>query len=57
MGKIYSFPSSAKHFHLFESDDCIKNHADYVKAKAGDHESAFRLIKDLAEEFIGGLKG
>lgn len=57
MERIYSFPSSAKHFHLFESDDCIKNHADYVKAKAGDHESAFRLIKDLAEKFIGGLKG
>lgn len=57
MERIYSFPSSAKYFHLFESYGCIKNHADYVKAKAGDHESAFRLIKDLAKGFVDGLSG
>lgn len=57
MERIYSFPSTAKHYHCFIQDQDIKCHPDYVAAKAGCEEGAFRLVHDLSYDFLLSLKG
>lgn len=57
MERIYSFPTTAKHYHCFTKDADIKCHADYTAAKAGCKEAAFRLVKDLGLDFLQSLQG
>lgn len=57
MDRIYSFPASAKHFHLYRHDSELKKHPAYRAAKQGDNESAFELVWDLASHFLINLKG
>lgn len=57
MERIYSFPSTARHYHCFTQDQDIKCHASYKAAKAGCEKSAFRLVYDLAWDFLWSLKG
>lgn len=57
MERLYSFPIDAKHFHQFESDECIKAHPAYTKAKAGNPESAFKLVTEISVGFIKRLTG
>lgn len=57
MDRIYGFPASAKHFHLYEHDSQLKQHPAYVSAKQGEEEAAFELVWDLATEFLAGLQG
>lgn len=57
MERFYSFPNTAKHYHRFTIDEDIKCHADYSAAKAGCEEAAFRLVNDLAHDFLDSLKG
>ena len=54
--RIHSFPLTAKHFHCFEQDSCIKNHAAYKAAKAGNPAAAVQLIKDLALGFLNSIE-
>ena len=56
MERIYPFPTTAKHFHYFEKDACLKKHSDYIAAKAGDVEAAWQLIQDLAINFLKEIK-
>ncbi len=57
MERIYSFPDTARHYHCFTKDGQIKCHPDYKKAKAGCEEAAFRLVNDLASNFLISLQG
>lgn len=51
--RIFGFPSTIeKPLYLFEQDADIKSHPAYVQAKAGNQEAAFRLVADLALEFL-----
>jgi hypothetical protein len=45
-------PGTAQALWLFETDQALKGHSCYVKAKAGDWQSALTLIRDLALEGI-----
>jgi hypothetical protein len=56
MDRIYSFPSSAKHFHLFEHDSELKRHPAYTAAKKGNEKSSFDLVWDLASDFLIRLR-
>lgn len=56
MERLYSFPKDTKHFHLFTSDTDIKKHPSYRAAKAGDPDSALKLVEDLADGFIKNIK-
>lgn len=56
MERIYPLPKDAQHYHLFELDNEIKAHKDYVAAKAGDEDAAFRLVINLALTWLQGLK-
>lgn len=57
MDRIYSFPDMAKHFHCFTDVDDIKQHPDYVVAKSGEHEPAYRLVSEIASQFLRSLEG
>lgn len=57
MDRIYSFPDTAKHFHCFTDVDDIKQHPDYVAAKSGEHEPAYRLVSEIASQFLQSLEG
>ena len=57
MERFYSFPPKSKHFHQYTSDADIKCHPAYQAAKAGDAAAAYKLVMDLAADFIQSLKG
>lgn len=57
MDRIYAFPDTAKHFHCFTDVDDIKQHPDYVAAKSGEHEPAYRLVSQIASQFLQSLVG
>mgnify|MGYP003629465854 CR=1 FL=1 len=57
MDRIYGFPASARHFHLYEHDSDIKRHPAYLSAKQGNDEAAFELVWSLASEFLYSLQG
>lgn len=57
MDRIYSFPDTAKHFHCFTDVDGIKQYPDYVAAKSGEHEPAYRLVSEIASQFLQSLVG
>jgi hypothetical protein len=57
MDRIYGFPASARHFHLYEHDSAVKRHPAYLHAKQGNDEAAFELVWSLASEFLYGLQG
>ena len=44
----FSIPPNAQSVWLFETDQALKAHSAYVKAKAGDWESALVLVSDVA---------
>lgn len=56
MDRIYSFSEIAKHFYCFNHIENIKQHPDYTIAKSGEAEPAYRLITDLAVEFLKSLR-
>jgi len=51
MDRVFGFPVSAKHFHLYTHDSKLKEHPAYLAAKGGDKEAAFDLVWDLASKF------
>lgn len=57
MDRIYSFPETAKHFYCFSDVDDIKQHPDYTAAKSGEAEPAYRLVTDIASQFLKSLAG
>lgn len=57
MDRIYSFLDTAKHFHCFTDVDDLKQHPDYVAAKSGEHEPAYRLVSEIASQFLQSLEG
>lgn len=57
MDRVYPFPKSARHFHCFTLDTSIKQHPAYRQGKAGDADSAFQVIDDLAFDFLLNLQG
>jgi hypothetical protein len=50
-------PAEISPLYLFDSDQGIKQHVDYVQAKAGDVSAALRLVSDLALAKIYENKG
>ena len=56
MDRVYPFAKEAKHYHCFSRDLDIKQHRDYLKGKAGDPDSAMRLVTDLALPFLTALR-
>lgn len=57
MDRIYGFPASAKHYHLYTHDSEIKQHHAYLSAKQGNEKSALELVWDLASAFLCRLRG
>ncbi|MGO3699097.1 MULTISPECIES: phosphoribosyltransferase [Halomonas] len=57
MDRVYAFPEGAKHFHCFNDDNDIKQHPDYITAKAGNPDAALQLVEELALEFLASLNG
>lgn len=57
MDRIYSFPETAKHFYCFSDVEDIKQHSDYIAAKSGEAEPAYRLVTDIASQFLKSLTG
>ena len=57
MDRFYSLPETAKHFYCFSDVDDIKQHPDYIAAKSGEAEPAYRLVTDIASQFLKSLVG
>lgn len=57
MDRLYSFSETAKHFHCFSDIDDIKKHLDYLAAKSGEVDPAYRLVTDLGNQFLKALRG
>lgn len=46
--RSFPIPAAVRPLYLFDSDAQLKQHVDYVAAKAGDAASALRLVSELA---------